>query len=334
MGHPGSLLQLRGMSEEALRGLLGRAREIATGTGQAAKQEEKLVACVFLEDSTRTRVSFAVAAGRLGARVVEVQSSNSSVRKGESLADTVRTVESLGADAIVLRASGSGSSHAAARAVGVPVINAGDGRHEHPTQGLIDCLTLCEAKGREDFDLRGVRIAIVGDVVSSRVARSAIAGMTALGAGVVCVGPATMAPDGLAALGCEVSRDFDAVVGDVDAVMMLRVQFERHGNGDGHGAHGKAGEGGQDARADRPPAAPIGSVREFRAGYGLTAERAARMREGAVVMHPGPMNRGLEIDGEVADGARSLVRRQVALGVAVRMAVIGRALQSKAGAGT
>ncbi len=276
-----------------------------------------MVATMFFEDSTRTRLSFEIAARRLGVEALDIGPS-SSTSKGETLVDSAKTIEAMGVDALIVRAGPSGAAHLIARHVSVPVINAGDGKHEHPTQGLLDCLTLCRALGRDDFDLSGVRVAIVGDVVSSRVARSAVAGFGALGAEVVCVGPVHLAPRSLEGLGCSVSHDLDGVIGDVDAVMMLRVQRERHG-----GTEVRRHEGGEWGAA--------GSVGAYRAGFALTAERAGRMKAGAVVMHPGPMNRGVEIDSEVADGARSLVTRQVAAGVVVRMAVIERALGGASG---
>src|SRR5262245_44751112 len=202
-----------------------------------------------------------------------------------------------------------------AGAVRCPVINAGDGRHEHPTQDLLDIYTLAEAHDRlDDFSLRGLKVAIVGDVASSRVARSAVAGMTTMGAKVVCVGPPSMAPSSLEALGCAVAHDLDTLLGSVDAVMMLRIQFERHGGDAKTPAPAGAGESG------RSPT--IASVREFRESFGLTSDRAARMKKGAVVMHPGPINRGIELDADVADGPRSVILRQVSNGVLVRMAVL------------
>lgn len=271
------------------------------------------VALLFFEDSTRTRVSFEIAAMRLGVPTVSLGSS-SSVNKGESIADTARTIEAMGVGAIVVRARASGSAHLVSRVVRVPVVNAGDGRHEHPTQGLLDCLTLCEALGREDFDLSGVRVAIVGDVVSSRVARSGIAGIRALGGSVVCVGPPHLVPAAMSALGCEVSRDLDRVLGGVDGVMMLRVQKERH--------EGTPIQGGERSPGQGDRWGDAGSILAYRSAYALTRERAATMRPGAVVMHPGPMNRGVEIDGDVADGPRSVILEQVANGLPVRMAAI------------
>jgi aspartate carbamoyltransferase catalytic subunit len=254
-------------------------------------------ALVFLEDSTRTRVSFEIAAKRLGGATAVLSGTGSSVAKGETLTDTVRTVEAMGVDAIVLRAKEDQAAHAAAAALTCPLINAGAGAHEHPTQGLLDAYAIAEAHGRlESMDLSGLTCAIVGDIDHSRVARSDIAAWTSLGARVICVGPQGMCDESIAKLGCEVARDLDAILGEVDAIQMLRVQFER--------------------------GAMLGSQEEYRAGYALTPARAARMRDGAVVMHPGPMNRGLELDDEVADGPSSVIRRQVACGVWVRMAVL------------
>jgi aspartate carbamoyltransferase catalytic subunit len=280
----------------------------------------KIVANLFFEDSTRTRTSFGIAARRLGAEVVDLMGFASSVNKGETLIDTAMTIEAMGVSVLVVRARQSGAAGSIAANVDCSVINAGDGRHEHPTQGLLDILTLAERFGREqDFDLSGLRVAIVGDVNASRVARSAIFGMTTLGARVVCVGPPGMASGGLASLApgmCAVTHDLDAALPETDAVMMLRIQHERYGEA-------KAGEksGGGSA--------PIASLREFHEFYALTRERAGRMKPGAIVMHPGPMNRGVEIDEEVADGERSVILRQVANGVRVRVAVLGWACSAK-----
>jgi aspartate carbamoyltransferase catalytic subunit len=304
------LLQLRGKRPDEIRALLASARELTSPTGR--ELAGSTVANLFFEDSTRTRVSFTIAAQRLGASVVDLSGKGSSLSKGETLTDTARTVEAMGVDALVVRCAQSGGAGLIAGAVSCAVINAGDGRHEHPTQALTDALTLSSALGRDgDFDLSGVRVAIVGDCAASRVARSNIACLRALGAEVVCCGPASMAPPALATLGCAISHDLDEVVGEVDAVMTLRIQFERNSS--------------------------IGSAREYRERWGLTVERAERMRPGAWVMHPGPINRGLEIDGEVADGARSLVLGQVANGPRVRMAalsgLLGACRESCTGAG-
>ncbi|MBY0261620.1 MAG: aspartate carbamoyltransferase, partial [Phycisphaerales bacterium] len=197
------------------------------------------------------------------------------------------------------------------------VINAGDGKHEHPTQGLLDIYTLVDTRLKraggkdarlEAFDLTGLKVAIVGDIVSSRVARSNIAGLTKLGAEVVVVGPPTLAPRSLEALGCRVEHELDGVLGQVDAVNMLRIQFERHSGGGG----GELSKGS--------PAFP--SLREYKQGFALTRERLTRLKDGAIVMHPGPMNRGIEIDGEVADSPQSVIFRQVEHGLSVRMAAL------------
>lgn len=274
----------------------------------------KTVATLFFEDSTRTKTSFALAAKRMSADVVDLPMGSSSVNKGETLVDTALTVEAMGVSAMVVRAKHSGAAEMIAKAVKCPVFNAGDGKHEHPTQGLLDAYTIAEAHGRLDgFDLSGLTVAIVGDVVSSRVARSGIAAITALGGKVVCAGPAGMAPKSLESLGCSVTNDFDAVIGSADAVMMLRIQFERQEGTEAPKHQGIEG---------KPKTNNIVSVHEYRELYGMTVERAKKLKKGAVVMHPGPMNRGIEIDGEVAEGERSVVLRQVANGVAVRMAAL------------
>lgn len=317
VGHERSLLGLAGAPVERIRRLLARAKDLhPVALGEApplATLRGKTVATVFFESSTRTRTSFAIAAQRMGATVVDLSAAASSLSKGESMTDTARNVEAMGVHAIVVRAPQAGAAETIHRAVACSVVNAGDGRHEHPTQGLLDTATIAEAFGRDDgFDLSGLHVAIVGDVVSSRVARSAVACLSKLGARVVLVGPAHLAPKSLACLapGLVVEHDLDMVLPEMDAVMMLRIQFERH----------TSGEGEQAKRVS-----PIASVRAYREQCGLTEERAARMKPGAVVMHPGPINRGVEMDGPVADGEagpRSLVLRQVSWGVAVRSAVL------------
>ena len=313
------LLGLQGMPAAELRSLLSaamRSHELAD------RFPGRLFANLFFEDSTRTRTSFSIAAKKLGASVVDLVGASSSVNKGETLIDTARIVEANGVDAIVMRARQAGAAALVARHVACPVVNAGDGRHEHPTQGLLDIFTLAEHYGRLGaFDLSGLTLAIVGDIAASRVARSNIAGMTALGAKVVCVGPPAMAPGSLESLGVTISRDLDVVVPEVDAVMMLRIQFERYGD-----PHDKSDKGLEKGGDFKKPGV-IESVREFRAFYSLTPERAARMKPNAVVMHPGPINRGIELDSEVADGPRSVILKQVANGLKVRMAVLARCLK-------
>jgi aspartate carbamoyltransferase catalytic subunit len=323
------LLGIRDLTREELLTLLARTREFAGVANDPATRtgrlEGRIVATMFFEDSTRTRMSFTLAANRLSAEVIDLSALMSSVKKGESLVDTARVVEAMGVSAMVVRAKQAGASEMIARAVKCAVLNAGDGKHEHPTQGVLDLYTIAEAHGRTGgqaasgtgsaFDLSGLTVAIVGDLASSRVARSAIAGVNLLGGKVVCVGPPGLAPKSMENLGCEVTSDLDAVIPRADVVMMLRIQFERQ----------------EEKMPGGTPASQqslIASAREYRELYGLTAERAARMKRGAIVMHPGPMNRGLEIDGEVADGPRSVVLKQVAHGVAARMAALSACIDA------
>lgn len=322
--HARHLIELAGMPRERIVDLLTLALSFDDGHGMPREDAElrkrlagKSVCNLFFEESTRTRVSFSLASRRLGAGVTNLTAPGSSIAKGETLVDTASTVEATGGDALVVRSGASGAAYHIAQHVSVPVINAGDGTHEHPTQGLLDVYALCRALGggrEKSFDLSGVTVGIVGDIVSSRVARSDIAVMTRLGARVICVGPAPLAPRSLEILGCSVSSDLDEVLPELDAVQMLRIQFERHGSG---------GEG----KPSSPPG--VGSVREYRSLYALTEARASSMKDGAVVMHPGPINRGLELDGLVADGLRSLVRKQVSAGVLVRMAVLADLLGAR-----
>ena len=291
----GHLLGLGGVPPEEIRSLLTLARRRPDDA--TAALAGRVVALLFFEDSTRTKTSFAIAARRCGAGVVDLGTIGSSVSKGESLTDTARVVEAMGVAAIVVRAGQSGVAKLIAEGVSCAVLNAGDGTHEHPTQALADALALDDAWGSSGaFDFAGKRVVIVGDLAHSRVARANAACLTTLGADVVLVGPPTMAPRSLETLGARISHDFDAELVDADAVMMLRIQFER--------------------------GATLASPREYRAACGLTIERAARMKPDALVMHPGPVNRGLEIDPEVADGGRSIILRQVAAGVAVRTAAL------------
>ena len=254
----------------------------------------RTVVSLFYEDSTRTRLSFEAAAKRLSADTMNFSVGNSAVAKGESLRDTVLTIEAMGVDAIVVRHGSSGVPWQVARWVDASVVNAGDGWHEHPTQALLDCYTLRERLGT--LDQR--HIAIVGDVKHSRVARSDVLAYTALGASVTLVAPPTLLPPSLEGWPVEVSHDLDGVLRKVDAVELLRMQSERQTE------------------------ALVPSLREYTATYGLTRERARLLPDEAVIMHPGPMNRGVEIAADVADLPRSVVTRQVANGVAVRMAVL------------
>jgi aspartate carbamoyltransferase catalytic subunit len=294
------LLTLDGLPRATLLALLDRAQAIVDGGARETDETLRGVAVctLFFEPSTRTRLSFQRAAQRLGADVLNFDASTSSTTKGESALDTFRTIEAMGVRGFVVRhaVDGAGAELAAAAAPGTTVLNGGDGRSAHPTQGLLDMLTLRQAKGG---DFSRLRVLIVGDVRHSRVARSDLHALRALGTGEIRVcGPATLLPDDGTLDGCTVTGDFDAALDGVDAVMMLRLQRERMVEG------------------------LVSSLDDYRRDYGLNVSRLRRAARDAVVMHPGPMNRGVEIDDDVADGAQSLILRQVANGVAVRMAVL------------
>jgi len=254
----------------------------------------KTVVNLFFEPSTRTRTSFELAAKRLSADVINFSPSSSSVVKGETLLDTARNIEAMQADIIVLRHPDAGAAETLANGVKSSVINAGDGWHEHPTQALLDLFTMREKK----LNFKGLRVAIVGDIAHSRVARSNIFGLSKLGAEIRAVGPPTMIPVHLDRLGVRVYYDLDEALRGVDVLMMLRLQLERQG------------------RALFP------SIREYSRLYGLTAERVRLAEAGALVMHPGPVNRGVEMAPEVADSFSSVILDQVANGVAVRMGIL------------
>lgn len=292
-----SLLTTEGMSRAEVEALFARARLHARGleSGRAVRAlEGRVVANLFFEASTRTRLSFERAAKALGADVLNFTAQTSSVSKGETLLDTVRNVEALGAAVLVIRHPASGAAYLASRHVECAVVNAGDGTHGHPSQALLDAFTLHERWGALD----GRTVLIIGDVLHSRVARSNLYCLTALGARVVFAGPPTLMPAGLEQLGGRVAPSVDAALEEADAVMVLRVQGERQ------------------------TAGYVPSVREYSKLYGLSAERAARLRPGALVMHPGPVNRGVELAPEVADGPANIILAQVSHGVAVRMAVL------------
>jgi aspartate carbamoyltransferase catalytic subunit len=256
----------------------------------------KTVVMAFFEDSTRTRTSFDLAARRLSADVVTFSAGSSSVKKGESLRDTVETISAMGVDALVVRHRSSGVPRQLTDWTDAAVVNAGDGWHQHPTQALLDSYTIRQRLGT----LEGKRIAICGDINHSRVARSNVEAFTKLGAEVVLIGPRTLMPPSLAGWPVKVEADLDAVLADLDVVYLLRIQSERI-------EHGR-----------------IPDLREYRARYGFTVDRLRRLRPDGVIMHPGPMNRGVEIDPEVADDERAVVLNQVAAGVPVRMAVLFR----------
>ncbi len=281
--------------------ILDTAQEMANLTGREVKKLPTLrgrtVVNLFYEDSTRTRISFEAAAKRLSADVINFTVRGSSVSKGESLKDTAVTLQAMGADAVVIRHPASGAPHQLANWVDGSVLNAGDGTHEHPTQALLDAYTMRARLGR----LAGLHVAIVGDVLHSRVARSNVLLLSTLGAKVTLVGPPTLLPVDIATAlvpGTGVCYDLDAVLPGADVVMMLRVQRERMSD------------------------SFFPSAREYARRYGLDGRRVRRLPEHALVMHPGPMNRGMEIAPEVADSPRSTIVEQVANGVSVRMAVL------------
>lgn len=264
---------------------------------------------VFFEDSTRTRTSFEIAGKWLSADTVNVSAKGSSVSKGESLRDTMLTLDAMGADAFVIRHSSSGAVAQVAGWVRAQVINAGDGQHEHPTQALLDAYSMRSHFGSNGEDgFRGKRIAIVGDLLHSRVVRSNVALQRTLGGEVVLVAPPTLLPAGVDTWGCEVTTDLDQVLPTCDIVMMLRVQRERMAGGF------------------------FPSEREYSQNYGLTEQRLAAMKPGAAICHPGPMNRGMEISAAAADAANSLILDQVSAGVAVRMSVLYHLLGTDEGA--
>ena len=284
--------------------VLDTAAELAAVTDRSVKKLPTLrgrtVVNLFFEDSTRTRISFEVAAKRLSADVINFAAKGSSVSKGESLKDTALTLEAMGADAVVIRHGSSGAPHRLATAgwIGGSVVNAGDGTHEHPTQALLDAFTIRRHLRDGEGDLSGLRIAVVGDILHSRVARSNVLLLRTLGAEVTLVAPPTLMPYGVESWPCSVSYDIDAVLPEADAVMMLRVQ------------------------AERMQAAYFPSTLEYSRLYGLDSRRMSLLPDHAIVMHPGPMNRGMEISADVADSPRAVMVEQVANGVSVRMAVL------------
>ncbi len=292
------LLGLRGVSSEEINEILNTAElmkvVIASNNKKTPHLKGKAVITVFYENSTRTRLSFELACKYMSGDAANIASSGSSVAKGESLIDTARTIDSMGTDIMILRHPMSGAAHLMARNVKASVINAGDGTNEHPTQALLDMYTMKEKFGA----IKGLRVAIVGDIKHSRVARSNIYGLTTMGAKVIVAGPPTLLPPEIEALGCEATDKVDDAVRGADVVMALRIQLERQKKG------------------------LFPSVREFHKYFGLTEKRLAMAREGALVMHPGPMNRGLEISSAVADCPNSVIDEQVTNGVAVRMALL------------
>jgi len=292
------LLSAADLDRDSAQLVLDTAEELSRVSDRAVKKLPTLrgrtVVNLFFEDSTRTRISFELAAKRLSADVINFSAKGSSVSKGESLKDTALTLQAMGADAVVCRHSASGASHTLSRWVDGSVVNAGDGTHEHPTQALLDAYTIRARRGR----IEDLKVAIVGDVLHSRVARSNVLLLATLGAHVTLVAPPTLLPVGVETWAAEYSYDLDAVLPKSDVVMMLRVQRERMTD------------------------AYFPSAREYSRRYGLDAARMAALPDEAIVMHPGPMNRGMEIAAEVADSVRSTIVDQVANGVSVRMAVL------------
>lgn len=292
------LLGLRELSAEEITYVLDTARGFEQVSTRSVKKAPplrgKVVVNLFFEDSTRTRNSFTLAANRLSADVIEFTQKSSSVSKGETLLDTARNLEAMGIDIVVIRHNAGGAPRFLSMNIKASVVNAGDGFCEHPTQGLLDVYTIRKIKG----SLEGLKIAIVGDIAHSRVARSDMWAMTKLGAEVTFVGPPTLMPSQVNKLPVKVSSSLDEVIDNVDVINMLRIQFERLGGN------------------------PFPSIREYSHYFGLTVERMQKAKPDILVMHPGPINRGLEMESEVADGRNSVILEQVTNGLAVRMAVL------------
>lgn len=298
------LLSISDLSKDEAISILDTAHELSRVSDGAVRKLPTLrgrtIVNLFAEDSTRTRISFEAAAKRLSADVINFSAKGSSASKGESLKDTAMTLQAMGADAVVIRHSASGAAQRLADSqwMSGSVINAGDGTHEHPSQALLDAFTIRKhlVQGRSDLD--GLSVAIVGDVLHSRVARSNVLLLSKLGAKVTLVAPPTLIPIGVESWPVDVSYDFDSVIPHVDVVMMLRVQQERMSD------------------------LFFPNAREYSRYFGLNSARMKAMAPGAIVMHPGPMNRGLEISAEVADSSRSVITEQVTNGVSVRMAIL------------
>jgi aspartate carbamoyltransferase catalytic subunit len=298
------LLSINDLSKAEAISILDTAQELARVSDGPMKKLPTLrgrtIVNLFAEDSTRTRISFEAAAKRLSADVINFSSKGSSISKGESLKDTAQTLQAMGADAVIIRHSASGAAQrlADSKWMSGAVINAGDGTHEHPSQALLDAFTIRKHLSKGANDLTGLRVAIVGDVLHSRVARSNVLLLSKLGAQVVLVAPPTLLPVGIESWPCQISYDLDEVIGSVDAIMMLRIQLERMSE------------------------LYFPNAREYSRYFGLNSDRIRAMKAEAIVMHPGPMNRGLEITADAADGARSVIVEQVSNGVSIRMAIL------------
>ena len=298
------LLSINDLSKAEAISILDTAQELARVSDGPMKKLPTLrgrtIVNLFAEDSTRTRISFEAAAKRLSADVINFSAKGSSISKGESLKDTAQTLQAMGADAVIIRHGASGAAQRLADShwMSGAVINAGDGTHEHPSQALLDAFTIRRHLSKGGSDLAGLRVAIVGDVLHSRVARSNVLLLSKLGAHVVLVAPPTLLPVGVESWPCEISYDLDAVISNVDAVMMLRIKLERMNE------------------------LFFPNAREYSRYFGLNSDRIRALKADAIVMHPGPMNRGLEITADAADGARSVIVEQVANGVSIRMAIL------------
>jgi aspartate carbamoyltransferase catalytic subunit len=292
------LLGLENLSLEDITTLLQTAITLKTATSGCHNKLDILegltIANMFFEDSTRTRNSFSLAARRLGAETVEFSASSSSVSKGETLIDTAKTIEAMNVDAIVIRHSTPGSPHLLSNNVDCSILNAGDGPHEHPTQGMLDIMTIHEQRG----SIEGLTVALVGDITYSRTARSNIWGLKKLGAHVIVCGPSTLVSSAWEQYGVEVSHNLDDIIPRCDVLNLLRIQFER-----------------QYTR-------PFPSVREYAFLYGMNKERMSHAKEDILILAPGPINRGVEVTPDVADGPHSVILNQVTNGIAVRMAAL------------
>src|SRR4051812_14421505 len=292
------LLDIESLTSEEIITVLDTARAFKAVGERAIKKvpalRGKTVVNLFVEPSTRTRISFELAEQRLSADIINFPAEASSLKKGETLKDTARNLEALNADFIVMRHSASGAPHFLARVVNASVINAGDGAHEHPTQALLDTFTIREKKGR----IAGLNVTILGDILYSRVARSNVWALTRLGAKVTLCGPSTLVPKVFEQMGCRVTHDVNEAIADADIINLLRIQHERQ----------------------RKTMFP--SIGEYASLFGLNSARLAKTKPDVLIMHPGPINRGVEIDSEIADCDRSLVLEQVTNGLAVRMAVL------------
>jgi len=292
------LLDIQSLTAEEIVTVLDTARAFKAVGERAIKKvpalRGKTVVLLFVEPSTRTRISFELAAQRLTADIINFSAEASSLKKGETIKDTARNLEALNADIIVMRHNASGAPHFLARFLRASVVNAGDGAHEHPTQALLDAFTILEKKGK----IAGLNVTILGDILYSRVARSNIWALTKLGANVTLCGPATLVPKVFERMGCRVTYNVDQAIEGADIINLLRIQHERQ----------------------RKTMFP--SISEYTSLFGLTKARLARTKPEALIMHPGPINRGVEIDSEIADSSRSVILDQVTNGLAVRMAVL------------